>query len=325
VPDSADIQATIPVSVRPRRIAITPDGSRAYVTLDDFGPGTSELSGVAMIDTATNAVVTTIAVGARPSAVLCSPDGKHVYVPNWAKDAEGRPGVLSVIATDTNTVVATVEVSARAAIPSGAAVTPDGRDVYVACEKEPFAPDSTPGTVAVVDTATNTVRATIPGSQRPDSVTITPAGDVVYVLDHDGEPQLIETATHASTFDFVGSATTGSLAFTPDGLRLYVVGDDSDFVDVVDLTTKTVVGAVDVSGGHCTGALVTSDGSRLCISQRPGKAPRRKLYVVDTATNLAIGSPVDWTGSADGLAVSPDGGTAYVSDRPSSAVRVIRI
>jgi YVTN family beta-propeller protein len=325
MPDSAEVLATIPVSVRPRRIGITPDGARAYVTMDDFGAGSAEPSGVAVIDTATNTVVTTIEVGARPSAALCSPDGRHVYVPNWAKDTSGRPGVLSVIATDTNTVVATVELSSNAAIPSGGAMTPDGRAVYVACEKEPLAPDSDPGSVAVVDTATNTVKATLTGNQRPDSVTATPDGAFVYVLDFDGDPQVIETATNTATNPWFNIMGSGRIAFTADGSHLYYANDGQDFVTVLDVATHQAVAAVDVNGGHCTDIARTPDGRHICISERSGEGVPRQLQVVDIATNKIIGSPAKWDGSSDGLAIAPDGSKAYVSDRRKSAVRVIQL
>ena len=59
---------------------------------------------------------------------------------------------MSVIATATNTVIATIPVGAE---PLGVAVTPDGSKVYVA---------NSHNSVSVIDTATNTVTATITAS-----------------------------------------------------------------------------------------------------------------------------------------------------------------
>ena len=60
-------------------------------------------------------------------------------------------GTVSVVDTDTNTIVATIPVGIN---PLGVAITPDGTRVYVS--------NSGSGTVSVIDTSTNTVVATIP-------------------------------------------------------------------------------------------------------------------------------------------------------------------
>src|SRR5204862_4011269 len=60
------VVATIPVGVAPNGIAITPDGTRAYVT--DDGSDT-----VSVIDTTTNTVIGTIPVGVGPVAVAITP------------------------------------------------------------------------------------------------------------------------------------------------------------------------------------------------------------------------------------------------------------
>jgi YVTN family beta-propeller protein len=122
-------------------IAIAPDGRHAYVPYVAFGEN------VAIIDTATNAIVKTALVansgGTSPGGVAVTPDGKYVYVTN------GINGV-AVIDTASNTVVQTVLVGTN---PGAVAVTPDGKHVYVANQGS----DS----VSVIDTANLTVVATV--------------------------------------------------------------------------------------------------------------------------------------------------------------------
>ncbi len=77
-----------------------------------------------------------------PIGVAVTPDGAKVYVTN-----ESLRQLVSVIATATNTVIATIYPS-RQLIPAGVAVTPDGTKVYVANDRT--------GTISVIDTATNT-------------------------------------------------------------------------------------------------------------------------------------------------------------------------
>jgi YVTN family beta-propeller protein len=89
-------------------VAITPDGSRAYVT-DDVD------NTVSVIDTTSKAVVATITVGAHPIAVAVTPEGTLAYVTNNNSES------ISVIDTAKNTVVATLEGGSH---PWGVAITP---------------------------------------------------------------------------------------------------------------------------------------------------------------------------------------------------------
>lgn len=87
------VAATIPVGDYSNAIAITPDGTRAYVPTS---------GAVSVINTATNKVVATIPVGG--SGVAITPDGNRAYVTN--SDSNN----VSVIDTGKNTVAATVPV-----------------------------------------------------------------------------------------------------------------------------------------------------------------------------------------------------------------------
>ena len=145
------VTATIPVGAGPLGVAVSPDGSKVYITNDNDNPGT-----VAVIGTATNKVIATIPVGDAPFGVAVSPDGGKVYVVNEASN----PGTVSVIGTATNKVIATIPVGPS---PFGMAVTPDGSKVFVANEQ------SQPGSVSVIDAATNAVTATIPVGSGPQA------------------------------------------------------------------------------------------------------------------------------------------------------------
>jgi YVTN family beta-propeller protein len=122
--------ATIPVGAQttengegPARVAVSPDGTRAYVT--NFSLADS--SSVVVIDTVSNAVIATIPVAATPVGVVVSPDGAHAYVTHLAL------GTVSVIDTATDTVVATIPVGIR---PAEDAISADGTHLYVANEQD---------------------------------------------------------------------------------------------------------------------------------------------------------------------------------------------
>jgi YVTN family beta-propeller protein len=60
------VTATVLVGTNPFAVAITPDGTRAYVT-------NSADNSVSVIDTASNTVTATVAVGTNPTGVAITP------------------------------------------------------------------------------------------------------------------------------------------------------------------------------------------------------------------------------------------------------------
>lgn len=180
------VVTSVPVDSNPFSVAVTPDGSRAYV---------ANLSGsdVSVVDTATNTQIATIPTGPFTTGVAVSPDGTHVY----ATYASGG-GQLAVISTATDTVTATVSIGAVAA--TGVAVSPDGTRVYVMATEEPFVPSI--NGVAVVSTATNTVTGFYEDDNLGDnnssdgSIAVSPDGSKVYATDAGGSSvDVFSTAT----------------------------------------------------------------------------------------------------------------------------------
>ena len=193
---------TIPVGSKPVGVAVTPDGTHAYVT--NFGSNT-----VSVIATATNAVVKTIAVGSRPVGVAVTQDGTLAYVTN------NRSHTVSAIATATNTVVGTIAVGAG---PTGVGTIPPpippppGVYAYVTCA---------PNTVSAINTATNKVVATAAvggpwGRRHPRRETR---------LCHEccsDTVSVIATATNTVVKTIAVGACPLGVAVTPDGTHAYV-------------------------------------------------------------------------------------------------------
>jgi len=104
--------APITVGSFPFGMAITPDGTRAYVTNDGS-------NSVSVIDTATNQVAGAPITVSFPDGLGITPDGQRAYVAN-----DTSPGSVSVIDTQTNqTVGAPISVGMG---PGGIiAITPD--------------------------------------------------------------------------------------------------------------------------------------------------------------------------------------------------------
>ncbi|MFF0160490.1 IPT/TIG domain-containing protein [Streptomyces sp. NPDC005263] len=195
-------------------------------------------------------------------------------------------------------------------MPQGIALTPDGARAYVA--------DRGSNTVSVIDTATDTVIATIPTGAGPTFVATSPDGTRAYVTVNDaGLLSVIDTATNAIVADVALGAGATVVALTPDGARAYVTVQQSDTVSVVDTATNTVTATISVPGGPI-GLAITPDGARAYVAG----LSTNSVSVIDTATNtvtatIAVGIvPIL-------LSAAPDGAHVYVTNVGNSTVSVI--
>src|SRR5574340_1217878 len=101
----------------------------------------------------------------------------------------------------------------------------------------PFAyiANNTDSTVSVIDTATNTVTATVTVDLKPYGVAVNPAGSRVYVSNQTSKTlSVIDTATNGVTRVNL-TYTPGGLAVNPAGTRLYVANNDNSSISVFDL------------------------------------------------------------------------------------------
>jgi YVTN family beta-propeller protein len=182
------VAKTIPVQNSPQGLAVTPNGTFVYVANQGSGS-------VSMISTLTNTVIATISVGGSPDFVAISPDGSTAYVTNSGSDA------VSVIQTANNTVVNAINVSPG---PFGTNVSPDGHWLYVAHYNS-----GSGNLVTVIDTSTQTVKATIVVGAAPAYVAFTEDSAFAYVTDG-GSDNASVISTQSLTV--VGTINVGSPA-----------------------------------------------------------------------------------------------------------------
>lgn len=271
------------------------------VTIDnDFECTLPTQSAVAVIDTATNAIVATVPVPRCPAGVAVHPAGTFVYVTTDTNS-------VSVIDTATNTVTATVPL---AAYPIGVAVHPAGTFLYVT------AGTGSIQTLSVIATATNTVVATVPVGTLPTGVAVHPAGTFVYVTNlSGGTVSVIASATNTVVATVpVGTLPTGVVVH-PAGTFVYVANRGSGTVSVIDAATNNVVATVPV-GASVSHVAVHPAGAVVYVTTDIGVA------VIGTATNSVVAT-VPATGFPLGVAVHPAGTYAYTTNLRSATVSVI--
>lgn len=293
--------SSTPVGRDPSGVAVSKDGSRAYVA-------NSTDRSVSVVNTATGALTTSIPVGGAPSAVAVdpSPGSSRAYV---ALKSSAR---VSVVDTSNNTVTATVSVGLS---PTAVAVSPSGSRVYVA--------NTAGGTVSVIDSAASKRIATVSVGLSPVAVAVSSDGNRVYAALRGSDQIAVMDAAKNTVITRVrvGDAPQ-DIAITSDGTRLYAV-NGAGSVSVIDTSSNRVVAQAIAVGPSPTAAAVSRDGSRVYVANG-----NDTVSVIDTSSATVIQTfSIDTTPELGGhdIAISADGSRLYVTDQRDAALRVVTV
>jgi gliding motility-associated-like protein len=291
------VTATITVTPSPAGFAYIPD-SQGNVTV---------------INTATNAVVTTIHVGNELFGVTVSPDNSKVYITNEGGHSELISNI-AVINTQTNEVVSTIDVDLG---PIGLALNSDGSRAYVV--------NSTEQDFQVVNTITQTVLSTLTLGDGPFELAVRANGNTVYVGNVDyNYIWVINTLTNQVTGEIPVDQRPSDLILSPDGTRLYVANIQSGNVSVINTSTNTVITTINTGGAETLplsspwGMTFSPDGSKLYVANYT----LNTVMVINTASNLVATSIPVGNGPV-GTSVTADGSRLYVVNYTDGTVSVI--
>lgn len=286
---TSDMQVvrTIPVSDTPRTIALSPDGSHAWLLSNYYGTSAAD------VDLATGNVAEV--PGLTGVSLAFTPDGTQAWV------ADPSIAGVQVVDTATDTVVTQIK---GISMPDSPVFSSDGTTAYV--------PSSYSDTISVVDTATDSVTSTIQlsgladGPTRFSDLTLLPGTPDAYVAGNSGEVDELDLATPAVVAQIpVDSPDTVQLS--PDGTYLYVAaGADKasqGTVDVIRTADNTVASTMSMTGGATASALSAS-GSRLWVASKDS--------YVSYLSDVELQAPT-------GLTATPDGRTTTLSWNPPLA------
>jgi YVTN family beta-propeller protein len=267
------------VKSRPDAVAITPNGLTAYVV-----DGANKRLYPITISSAALGAGIVVGNQGDPGAIVVTPNGEKVYVANFAAHN------VSVIATATNTVTATVTIGAgETGKPIALAVTPNSAHVYVADQGNSKIDDITTSSNTVTSTITvgSMVDANVAAGGDPNILAVTPDGSKLYLASYTGHGvQDIATSsdTVTSTISLFESATANpnALALTPNGCQLYVHDHAHNVVDAITVSTDAVAAHPAVgTTGDPTGMSATPDGTHVYVANQGAPS----VSVIVTATN----------------------------------------
>lgn len=317
---------TVDLGDGPIRLALSPDGTRAYVVgadqtvsvvdIDTESPTVSTVLDTIYVGSAISVTVedeggsSSVAIiedGDDLSAIATSPDGKRLYVVNATR------GTVKVVDTDpasatVHTVLDTVGVGAD---PTAIAVSPDGANAYVANGED--------GTVWVIDTGSNEHVATVAVGRRPSAVTVSADGTRLYVTNVlDNSISVIDTATAAVVGTWAVGGRPVDVVVSSDGRWVYTANHQSNSVSMIHAATGGVTNIL--VGGSPSSVALSPDGAYLYVTESYAD----RVAVIDIAarrvvTRVAVGD------SPEDLALSADGKHAYVANLDDGTVSQIAL
>ncbi len=315
--------AEVPVGTEPNGVALSVDGTRAYVA--NTVSGTVTVLAVDRTTTAVASVVTNITVGTEPYGLALTPTGRKLYVTN------ARSNSVSVIDTTTNQVIKTI---ANAGIePRGIAITnagsgDDTQETVLVTQflslpvqgKFDGADDAKAGHVTVISAATDTATG---------EVILNPLADTGFKAAGDALQRIAPPATPApADFKFTTGAypnqlnniaIRGRFAFVPN------TGAAPNGPVRFDVNTESLLSVIDVGAKADTGKTINM---HLAVARQTNSAKRfitqpwaiafkhqsDQGYAISAASNIVVK-----------VAIDPANGTPAVQSDPTDATRVLEI
>jgi YVTN family beta-propeller protein len=317
------VTATIGVEPEPRKIAITPDGSKAYVALPGVAAGMKTYqfgNMIAVIDTKNDVVLGRIEVHGDPESVAMDPDGTRAYVSDG--NANGcQPAEVHVIDIVKDVYLRPI-ILRRAAhfTPTAIDTTPDGKRLFVVSEATK--------NLLVIDTAAGTVLDRL--NLQSQGVLVSKDGTKVYVF----SPQKL-FVIKSDSFEVVKSIDLSQVfpapppRFDSEAFRIvvnraedtaYLLGISKEVI-VVNLTSGEVVAKIPFAEQPirvARGLALTPDESQFLVSDYQS----RTVAFIDTSTKTVV-ARVPVANVPSEIKISKDGKRAHVLQQHSTTMMTI--
>jgi DNA-binding beta-propeller fold protein YncE len=262
---------------------------------------------------------TAIPVGTTPVSIVFSQSGDRAYVSNWGRTPSTPPGTISIIDTATKSVDDTI--TCQPDNHSLAAVTQDQSYLYMTTYYG--------GRLVKVRLSDLACVGSLDLGSWANGCHLSPDDQFVYVqmnYPYLGAPAWIEevdTDTMTSTGRTIACESAGDHVFSSDGRYLYLVFATAPKIDVVDVSSFTVIHTIDLPARAYGSMVLSCDDTTLytfsldvqSIFVASSLAHDYVDTVVDTIPGINAG--IDFSRIMD---VTCDGRFLYVSLPPSQEV-----
>ncbi|MEZ0109574.1 YVTN family beta-propeller protein [Catenulispora sp. EB89] len=285
-------------------------GQLAYVAV---GGAFGLPNALAVMDTRTDSLVDFHTMPQYLNGIAVNPAGTRVY--------GTTQGAVVVMDPVTDATLGTIPVGASN---GDIAISPSGAQAYVA-------DSSGTGSVHVVDTAAQTVTATI--AAGGEGLALSPDGTRLYSTGPGGVLSVIDTATDTVVATVACGTSTGYVAVDGTGAHAYVTDWATHSLYVVDAATDSVTATVSLATfvGNPTRVVVNPAGTTAYVGQGPAGevlgidlATRNVLHILQAGTGIlaeaidSAGSKL-YVGASDGT-MNPGGSvTAFDTAGPTQS------
>lgn len=264
-------------------LTLSPDGKTLYALNSGISVAGSTIS---VLDTGTRQFKGSIGGLNGPDAMVVLPDGKTAYVANYGfydyktVNVSKVDSRVSVVDLQSGRVLKDISVQRG---PDSLVLSADARTLYCANVYD--------NSVGVIDTSTNTVRATITDKSLlgPFTIALTPDGRFLYVNNY-GNP-------------------------------LYPTRSDNNTVTVIDTATNTVAKVIPGVGSSPSGIAITPNGKYAYVTSY---ASHGTVSVINVAAGAVI-QTLNVGNLPSEVAIDPAGTYAYVTNFRGNTVSVIQI
>jgi YVTN family beta-propeller protein len=275
-------------------------GPQPHAMLPTVAIAQGGLNQIALVNPATGEIVR-IDVNPNTHGVGVLPNGSKAYAASFGADE------ISVVDLAQKREVAKVNIGAKS---HHIEISPDGRWAYVTAAND---------TVAVIDTRTDTLAATIAVPPGPMYTVFSPDGRFAYVTSmKGGMVSVLDVEAQKVIKEIPVGKGPDHAAITPDGRFLYVTNRNDGTVSVVDTQQGSVVATIPVGKGPHGVAVVERGGKLLAFVGNRGETT---ISIIDPATNEVI-ETFDLGASPEHLTPSPDRKVLFIGSIPAKKLFV---
>lgn len=249
------------LGLMPEHFDVSPDNKYAYI-------GNMGVGQVSVVDIANKLEVKRIAGFFEPHGPTCLPGGDKVYVSNIGAHEVGvidakKQELVKRIEVGSSHVLAMANLPNRLSEIIGIAnptLTPDGRYAYAA--------DGDSNQVAVIDTVTDNVIATIPVGAQPWRAYSSPDGKMMLVPNNgDQTISVIDTKKNKVIATFPGGEDMTGINFVNNGKKAYVISRAESSVYVINLEKMKEQSRIKLGEDlDLETASTTSDGKKVYLA-----------------------------------------------------------
>jgi YVTN family beta-propeller protein len=267
-------------------------GRKAYIGL--FGD-----SAIAVLDVDNGLVVKTVPVSA-PDGLIITPDGKKVFV------SSGDTGSVKVLATDSDTISASIDVGAK---PAGLAITPDGRLVVASVGGADQA--------VIIDADTNAIVRRVAVGQAHSSC-ISSDGRYAYVGSQVATAPAVvrlDLAQDTAPQAFAVDKSPRALACEAD--RIYFTAVGLDAVERLDPATGELDTPIASGGSPHDVRAAQPNQTELVVSQTAGDLEFIDVASASVVAKVPTGKLAHW------ITLNADRTRAYVTNEGDDNVSVV--